>query len=197
MAYGSDPFFFRKSYSSSLSLFFSIARTSSVDRCAANGWLRGPATQVPSIRCITHNRQSFSLPRRTVRHCPWNPRRSSAVYLLCLTAPRLQTATRANLECPVPRKPRTERRKPCTFVVVLSLRHASSSLLAFVGAASHAQSAETERMTPLLLAVNDAPVPFRASDGPHASRLRVGIDQLLQRRCRHPEARSSWRWRCS
>lgn len=61
---------------------------------------------------------------------------------------------------------------PCLLVV-----------LAFVGAASHAQSAETERMTPLLLAVDDAPVPFRASDGPHASRLRVGIDQLLQRRC--------------
>jgi hypothetical protein len=38
-------------------------------------------------------------------------------------------------------------------------------LLAFVGAASHAQSAETERMTPLLLAVNDAPVPFTGSDG--------------------------------
>ena len=40
---------------------------------------------------------------------------------------------------------------PCLLVV-----------LTFVGAASHA---ETERMTPLLLAINDPPVPFRASDG--------------------------------
>jgi hypothetical protein len=37
--------------------------------------------------------------------------------------------------------------------------------LLFMGAASNAQSAETERMTPLLLAVNDAPVPFTGSDG--------------------------------
>jgi hypothetical protein len=39
------------------------------------------------------------------------------------------------------------------------------ALIAFVPSASGGQSAGTERMTPLLLAINDAPVPFKGSDG--------------------------------
>ena len=43
---------------------------------------------------------------------------------------------------------------PCLFI--------ASALLP---CAAHGQAAPAEQMTPLLLAVNDAPVPFHASDG--------------------------------
>jgi hypothetical protein len=39
------------------------------------------------------------------------------------------------------------------------------ALIVFVPSALGGQSAGTERMTPLLLAINDAPVPFKGSDG--------------------------------
>ncbi len=50
-------------------------------------------------------------------------------------------------------------------------------------------------MTPLLLAVQDAPVPFMGSDGQTSSGLRTGDDQLLERGNRGRKSRSDQRRR--